>query len=103
MQYLKKIRVIFALIMVVPVILIFLDFTGSIPSSFISGFFSLQIFPGLTKLFTGITVASVGVLFVLILTLLFGRVYCSTICPLGTLQDVVIRLSGRIKQRRWYK
>jgi len=103
LEYLKRIRVIVALAMVVPVILIFLDFTGSIPSSFTSGFFSLQIFPGLTKLFSGITVASVGVLFVLILTLLFGRVYCSTICPLGTLQDVVIRLSGRIKQRRWYK
>lgn len=28
----------------------------------------------------------------LIITLIFGRVYCSTVCPLGTLQDVASRL-----------
>lgn len=27
----------------------------------------------------------------LIITLLFGRIYCSTICPLGTLQDIFAR------------
>lgn len=38
----------------------------------------------------------------LIITLLFGRIYCSTICPLGTLQDIFAR-STRIssKPRRY--
>ena len=28
----------------------------------------------------------------LLVTLLFGRVYCSTVCPMGTLQDLIARL-----------
>ena len=28
----------------------------------------------------------------LILTLIFGRIYCSSVCPLGTIQDIVARL-----------
>ena len=31
-------------------------------------------------------------LFLAVLTLLFGRVYCSFLCPLGILQDIIIRL-----------
>ena len=27
-----------------------------------------------------------------IVTLIFGRIYCSTVCPLGTLQDIIARL-----------
>jgi polyferredoxin len=36
---------------------------------------------------------------VLALTLLFGRVYCSMICPLGTLQDIVIALPTNCASR----
>jgi ferredoxin-type protein NapF len=39
----------------------------------------------------------------LLLTLLFGRVYCSTICPLGILQDFFSFLSGKLKFRKKYK
>lgn len=34
------------------------------------------------------------------ITLLFGRIYCSTVCPLGTLQDVFSRLGMRKWQPR---
>ncbi|MEZ5601746.1 MAG: 4Fe-4S binding protein [Candidatus Competibacteraceae bacterium] len=44
-----------------------------------------------------------GFLAVLALTLLFGRVYCSTICPLGTLQDIVIRVADRLRKPRKVK
>ncbi len=103
MQYLKKIRVILALLFITPVAAIFLDFTASIPASWSTGFFSLQVFPNLTKLFTGLTMTSIGLVVVFVLTVLFGRVYCSTICPLGTLQDVVIRISDRMQRRSWYR
>ncbi len=36
----------------------------------------------------------------LLLTLLFGRVYCSVICPLGIWQDIVSNLSGRRKGKK---
>ncbi len=40
----------------------------------------------------------------LIITLIFGRVYCSTVCPLGTVQDAAARLPrmGRNARRRVY-
>lgn len=40
----------------------------------------------------------------LIITLIFGRIYCSTVCPLGTLQDVAARIprTGRNANRRVY-
>ena len=36
-----------------------------------------------------------GVIFVVVITLIFGRVYCSFLCPLGTFQDIVISGSRR--------
>ena len=36
-------------------------------------------------------------------TLLFGRIYCSSVCPLGTLQDFVIRLSRKHLSKRSFR
>lgn len=102
MQSLKKIRVVVAVVLFVLVTVIFLDFTGYVPTSLTTFLVSLQIIPSLTKLVTGLTVASIGLLVVVLLTVAFGRVYCSTICPLGTLLDIVIRISGRMRGKRSY-
>ena len=56
-----------------------------------------QVVPALLSL----NVAAIVVL--VLLTLFLGRVYCSTLCPLGVLQDLVLRvriwLSGKRKRR----
>ncbi len=39
----------------------------------------------------------------LLLTLLFGRVYCSFICPLGILQDIVFRIRRWLAPKRFLK
>ena len=31
-----------------------------------------------------------------LITLVWGRIYCSTVCPVGTLQDIVIRVRRRV-------
>ena len=36
-----------------------------------------------------------------LLTLLAGRVYCSVICPLGVMQDIVSWISGRRKKKKY--
>ncbi len=46
-------------------------------------FINIQLFPAALAFSLGI------LLFWAIVTLLFGRLYCSSICPLGTLQDVI--------------
>lgn len=48
-------------------------------------------------------IGSVGVLAALIMvTLLFGRIYCSVICPLGIFQDVVGWLARKVNRKKQY-
>lgn len=50
-----------------------------------------------------------SIAFVLLLTLVFGRIYCSVICPMGVFQDLVIRVrkllspKGRKPKRHFVK
>ena len=37
----------------------------------------------------------------IVITLLFGRIYCSVICPLGILQDIYSWLGGKIRKNRF--
>ena len=50
-------------------------------------------------------IAILAVLF--LLTIMFGRIYCSVICPLGIFQDIIAWLTqrgkGKNKKKRWYK
>ncbi len=55
----------------------------------------IQFLPALLALNVGV------VLLLIVLTLLFGRIYCSVICPLGVFQDIVSRLSGKRKKNRF--
>ena len=42
-----------------------------------------------------------AILFLIVLTLVFGRIYCSVICPLGVFQDVVSWMSGKRKKKKY--
>lgn len=81
---LKKIRAITAGIVFILCTLLFLDFTGLAAGWF--GFLAkIQFLPAVLALNAGIVIA------LILLTLAFGRLYCSIICPLGIFQDVVAR------------
>lgn len=41
------------------------------------------------------------ILALIILTLLFDRIYCSVICPLGIMQDIISWISGRRKKKHF--
>ena len=81
MKYLKHIRLVFAFLFFLPILIFFLDFTGKLPNQF-HQFLSIQWIPALLSL----NFVVLGLL--LLLSLFFGRIYCSTICPLGVLQDI---------------
>ena len=102
LNHLKKIRVVISLLFFVLTSIIFLDFTGSVPSIYFEYITYLQFVPSTLKYFSFIAPFAFGFLIILILTLLFGRVYCSSICPLGTLQDIVSYISRKIKKRKKY-
>ena len=60
-----------------------------------------QFVPALIRTLTNpATLFVIGFISIILITLIFGRVYCSFICPLGTLQDIFIALSRKIGCRK---
>ena len=90
---LKVLRVILAIIVFTPILLFFIDFTDILPNS-LSRLLQRQLMPAI---FSG-AIVTLGIYF--LLTLLFGRVYCSVICPAGILQDIFNRLSCIGKKKK---
>jgi len=100
----KKIRVVFALTFLVLVSLVFLDPWHLIPNSVPLYLTSIEIVPGLLKVIEAAGVVSViGFVIIVLITFLFGRIYCSTLCPVGTLQDLSIHFAKKINRRKRFE
>ena len=99
---LKRIRTILAAVVFVLITLLFLDFTGTL-HGWLSWLAKIQFLPAVMAL----NVVVVAVL--IILTLIFGRIYCSVICPLGVFQDLLARFHRKknkysySKEVRWIR
>ncbi len=76
----------------------FLDFRELVPVSWSAFFSEIQFVPSLLRALAG--AGAVAVFLWLALTLLAGRIYCSAVCPLGILQDVVWWIRGKISPKR---
>lgn len=93
LNYQKGVRVLLALLFFIPILLFFLDFTNKMPVD-VHKFLHIQLLPAVLGGMFGI----VAVL--LIMTYLFGRIYCSAICPAGILQDIINRLFCISKKKK---
>ena len=82
---LRKIRTVLAAVFFALITLLFLDFTGSL-HCWLGWLAKIQFLPAVMALNVVVVVALV------VLTLVFGRIYCSVICPLGVMQDLLARL-----------
>ncbi len=94
---LKKIRIIASLIFFALITFYFLDFTRA--SGTHSWLERIQLVPALLSL----SLIIVAILF--LLTFLFGRIYCSSICPMGVYQDImgwITRKTAKKKKRFKY-
>ena len=91
---LRKIRITLATLFFVGITALFLDFTGALPA-YLGWMAKMQFIPAI--LATNLAVV-VGLLLV---TLLMGRIYCSVVCPLGIMQDIVSWFAARRKKRRF--
>ena len=91
---LRTIRLTLAVIFFALITLLFLDFTGTLHAWF-GWMAKIQFLPAVLALNIGV------VLFLAMLTLVFGRIYCSVICPLGVFQDIVSWLSAKRKKNRF--
>lgn len=94
MNMLRRLRVTLAAVFFTLITQLFLDFTGTL-HTWLGWLAKIQFLPALLALNVGVVVALV------LLTLLFGRIYCSVVCPLGVMQDIVSWISGRRKKHKY--
>ncbi|MBR1484315.1 MAG: 4Fe-4S binding protein [Prevotella sp.] len=91
---LRKIRIALATVMFVGLVLLFLDFTGTL-HTWLGWMAKVQFLPAVMALNVGVIVGLV------LLTLVFGRIYCSVVCPLGIMQDVFGWFGKRARKNRY--
>ena len=91
---LRKIRLTLAILFFVGITLLFLDFTGTV-HAWLGWMAKIQFLPALLAVNAGVVV------FLILLTLVCGRVYCSVICPLGVMQDAVAWLGKKQRKNRY--
>jgi len=84
-------------------VFIFIDFREVLPVGVISGLTFLQFIPSLIDFISILGLAAVGFIIILLLTSMFGRVYCSVICPLGIFQDLASRVRIWTLRNHWYR
>lgn len=91
---LRKTRQVLAILFFTAITLLFLDFTGAVHTWF-GWMAKIQFLPAVLAMNASVVVM------LIVLTLVFGRVYCSVICPLGVFQDIVSWISGRRKKKKY--
>jgi ferredoxin len=92
---LKKIRVTVSIVIFSLLNFYFLDFADLLPKRF-HLLAELQFLPALIAL--NVT----ALVIVLTLTVLFGRIYCSSICPMGVFQDVTDWFAKKFHRKKKY-
>lgn len=97
---LRKIRIVVSLFFFAATTFLLIDIYGVIPSDFSNTILFLQFVPSLLKIISVFSFSTFGFAVILLLTVFFGRVYCSSICPLGVFQDIINWLSGKIKRKK---
>ncbi len=93
---LKTLRLVVAVLFFVPLSLLFIDYREVVPLNW-----HLSAQAQLVPLLLG--GAFIGAACWAIATLLFGRVYCSAVCPLGILQDVFSRIAKLFQRKKRYQ
>lgn len=91
---LRKIRVVLATVMLIGITWLFVDFTGTAHHCF-------SWMPKLQLLEAILALNVVALVFLIVMTLVFGRIYCSIICPLGILQDIIGWVGKKVKKNRY--
>ena len=93
---LRKIRITLAAVFFIGITLLFLDFTGTV-HAWLGWMAKVQFLPAV------LSANAVIVAFLLLATIVFGRVYCSVICPLGIMQDIISWVNGRRAKKNRYR
>jgi ferredoxin len=95
-KLLRRFRIFIALLVLGTITLVFVDISGE-TTAFFQGILRWQFTPALLGAATG----TLGIfVFIILLTFVFGRVYCAVLCPAGIFQDGVTAVANRFKSRK---
>ncbi len=98
---LRRIRIAVSLFLFLSMLFLFLATGRGILDPVANVLLHLQLLPSLLSFFAlFFSITTLGFVLIILLTLVFGRVYCSSICPLGTFQDIMIAFSRLFKSRK---
>ena len=101
---LKKIRILLAAGFFPSLSLIFLDIHGAVPQWIYDAGLYFQFLPSLLYAIRAFSIGATGCLLVLALSLILGRIYCASVCPLGIFMDMLSflkRKAGRPINHRY--
>ncbi len=98
--YLKKARVAVSLLFFILTLIIFLNIDEWLTAKTSGIITYLQFIPSLIKFLSIAGISALGFIFIISITFVWGRIYCSTVCPLGTLQDIVSYLSRKFSKKK---
>lgn len=89
---LKKTRIVLSVLLFGLITFYFLDFADILPAK-LHVLAHIQFIPGLMF-------SLIIPIVLIVLTLIFGRIYCSVICPMGVFQDIVNRISRKSAKKK---
>ena len=81
---------------------VFLDIAQLIPPVVSDSVLFFQFIPSVINFIKTPALIASGFIIVLITLVFWGRIYCSSVCPIGTLQDLVSLFRRKIKGRKKY-
>lgn len=95
---LRKIRIVLATVFFVGITLLFVG----IGQDWWGWMAKLQLLPAIFRVIGGATLGNVAIICgILLVSLVFGRIYCSVICPMGVFQDLVIALRRKFSKKKF--
>ena len=93
---LRKLRITLAAVFFIGITLLFLDFTGTL-HLWLGWMAEIQFLPAV------LATNTLAVAMLLVITVIFGRVYCSIICPLGVMQDIISWINGKTRKKNRFR
>ena len=99
---LKRARVILSLLFFILTISVFLDIYEKYTNETVREILFLQFTPSLMMFLSTFAISAIGFLIIIALTSFIGRIYCSSICPLGIMQDAFSWIAKKRSKRKFF-
>ena len=89
--------------LIIAIVVLFLTILGIYGVFYSVTIFDIQILPLLQRCIIDFSILALSLFTgIIILTVLFGRIYCSLLCPLGIIQELAGMFFFRVKRKNKY-